>query len=203
MKYQLTPKIAQFDKDGFVSSEGWALIYNTNVQTGEFITATYEYVAVGIGLPTHVCVDKPTQPENGRAIVLKNGGWIYPHDHRGQKVYSITNGSEKTITEIGDIPDGYTTMKPASEFDRWDGGKWVLDAKKQHQHDIDVATAKKQQLLNATNAQIEYLQDAIDADIATDKEKTLFSEWKKYRVLLNRIDLNQAPDIEWPNKPSL
>lgn len=47
MKYQLTPKIAQFDKDGFVIAEGWALIYNTDTRTGEFINATYEYVAEG------------------------------------------------------------------------------------------------------------------------------------------------------------
>ncbi|WP_208907139.1 tail fiber assembly protein, partial [Enterobacter cloacae] len=25
--------------------------------------------------------------------------------------------------------------------------------------------------------------------------------WKKYRVLLNRVDTSKAPDIEWPEKP--
>jgi hypothetical protein len=45
------------------------------------------------------------------------------------------------------------------------------------------------------------LQDAIDAEIATDKEKTLYAEWKKYRVLLNRIDVDAAPAITWPEKP--
>ncbi|ELW5865089.1 tail fiber assembly protein, partial [Escherichia coli] len=25
--------------------------------------------------------------------------------------------------------------------------------------------------------------------------------WKKYRVLLNRVDTSTAPDIEWPVKP--
>ena len=41
----------------------------------------------------------------------------------------------------------------------------------------------------------------MDADIATDDEKILFTEWKKYRVLLNRIDVNQAPNINYPEKP--
>ncbi|EKP6447356.1 tail fiber assembly protein, partial [Escherichia coli] len=26
--------------------------------------------------------------------------------------------------------------------------------------------------------------------------------WKKYRVLLNRVDTSVAPDIVWPDEPS-
>ncbi|EOA1639273.1 tail fiber assembly protein, partial [Escherichia coli] len=26
--------------------------------------------------------------------------------------------------------------------------------------------------------------------------------WKKYRVLLNRVDTSTAPDIEWPTSPA-
>ncbi|TSJ91747.1 tail fiber assembly protein [Gilliamella apicola] len=201
MKYELLPKIAQFDKNGFVIVDGWALIYNTDVQTGEFINATYEYVAEGIGLPDHVCLDAPKNVKDNQAIVRNGQKWTYPKDFRGQKIYSIITGAEITITEIGDIPDDYTLLKPASEFDSWDGEKWVLDTEKQHQHDVDVATSQKKQLLSEANAQIEYLQDAADAEMATDAEVALLAALKKYRVLLNRIDVNQAPNIEWPIKP--
>jgi predicted DNA-binding protein (UPF0278 family) len=77
----------------------------------------------------------------------------------------------------------------------------VLDENKQHQHYIAVATAQKKQLLSEATMQIDYLQDAIDTEIATDEEKALYSLWKKYRALLNRIDIDTAPDIEWPEKP--
>ncbi|HAV1681054.1 TPA: tail fiber assembly protein, partial [Enterobacter hormaechei subsp. steigerwaltii] len=30
----------------------------------------------------------------------------------------------------------------------------------------------------------------------------LFLAWKKYRVLLNRVDTETAPDIEWPELPA-
>ncbi|WP_163823132.1 tail fiber assembly protein, partial [Proteus mirabilis] len=30
---------------------------------------------------------------------------------------------------------------------------------------------------------------------------TALQKWKKYRVLLNRVDISTAPDIEWPQKP--
>ena len=201
MKYQLTPKMAQFNKEGFVIVEGWALIYNTDNRTGEFINATYEYVAEGIGLPDHVCLDAPKSVKDGKAIIRDGDKWSYPSDHRGKKIYSTVTGAELTITEIGDIPSDYTLLKPSSEFDNWDGENWVLNAEKQHQHEIDVATSLKKHLLSEVHEQIEYLQDAIDADIATDDEKSLFASLKKYRVLLNRIDVQQAPNIDWPEKP--
>lgn len=64
------------------------------------------------------------------------------------------------------------------------------------------AEQQKQSLLKeATNA-IALLQDAMDLDMATDKEELLLKEWKKYRVLLNRVDTSTAPDIEWTEKPN-
>ncbi|EEU6178823.1 tail fiber assembly protein, partial [Salmonella enterica] len=43
------------------------------------------------------------------------------------------------------------------------------------------------------------LQDAVDLDIATDDEKAQLDEWKKYRVLVNRVDTSN-PD--WPAQPA-
>ena len=45
------------------------------------------------------------------------------------------------------------------------------------------------------------LQDAADLEIATEEETSLLEAWKKYRVLLNRVDTSTAPDIEWPEEP--
>lgn len=200
MKYQLQPKDAVLDNNGLTISAGWAVVYNVDAK-GEFLQATYQYLPVGVGLPAHAYLEAPKNVQDNQAIIHNGQKWTYPKDFRGQKIYSIITGTEITITEIGDIPDDYTLLKPASEFDSWDGEKWVLDTEKQHQHDINVATSQKKQLLSDVNEQISYLQDAIDADIATDAEKSLFAALKKYRVLLNRIDVNQAPDIEWPIKP--
>ena len=36
---------------------------------------------------------------------------------------------------------------------------------------------------------------------ATEEKKSLLAAWKKYRVLLNRVDTSTAPDIEWPTNP--
>ncbi|MTC35819.1 tail fiber assembly protein [Providencia alcalifaciens] len=72
--------------------------------------------------------------------------------------------------------------------------------KTKEQH-IAEAEQQKQMLLSEATETIAPLQDAVDLDIATDEEIALLKEWKKYRVLLNRVDTSLAPDINWPQKP--
>ncbi|WP_439647064.1 tail fiber assembly protein [Arsenophonus endosymbiont of Aleurodicus floccissimus] len=59
---------------------------------------------------------------------------------------------------------------------------------------------KKGLMQNATEVIIP-LQDAVDLEMATEEEKQKLTAWKKYRVLLNRVDTLNAPDIDLPKKP--
>ncbi|QGG09285.1 tail fiber assembly protein [Enterobacter cancerogenus] len=63
------------------------------------------------------------------------------------------------------------------------------------------AEDKRTALMEEANASITPLQDASDLDIATDEEMESLRAWKRYRVLLNRVDTSKVPDIEWPDKP--
>ena len=63
------------------------------------------------------------------------------------------------------------------------------------------AEDKRTALIEEANASIIPLQDAADLDIATDEEMESLRAWKRYRVLLNRVDTSKVPDIEWPDKP--
>uniref|UniRef100_A0A1A9VZ06 Bacteriophage P22 tailspike N-terminal domain-containing protein n=1 Tax=Glossina brevipalpis TaxID=37001 RepID=A0A1A9VZ06_9MUSC len=63
------------------------------------------------------------------------------------------------------------------------------------------ATWEKDNLLDKAARVIAPLQDAVDLDMATGGEKAALLAWKKYRVLLNRVDITQAPDIDWPEPP--
>ncbi|EFU8301693.1 tail fiber assembly protein [Escherichia coli] len=56
-------------------------------------------------------------------------------------------------------------------------------------------------LLATATAAIAPLQDAVELDIATETEAALYSDWRKYRVQLMRVDTSAAPDIEWPIPP--
>ncbi len=66
---------------------------------------------------------------------------------------------------------------------------------------ITEAEIQKQSLLAEANNAIAPLQDAVDLDMATDEELSALQKWKKYRVLLNRVDTLLAPNIVWPEKP--
>lgn len=60
------------------------------------------------------------------------------------------------------------------------------------------AESKKQSLLSEATTRIGPLQDAVDLGEATDDEATQLLAWRKYRVLLMRVDTSKAPDIKWP-----
>ncbi|HFR4127866.1 TPA: tail fiber assembly protein [Yersinia enterocolitica] len=65
----------------------------------------------------------------------------------------------------------------------------------------EAADVKKASLMSHANSVISPLQDAVDIGMATEEEAALLLEWKKYRVLLMRVDTSKAPDIEWPTPP--
>lgn len=53
--------------------------------------------------------------------------------------------------------------------------------------------------MQLANDNITPLQDAVDLDMATDEEKENLLAWKKYRVLIMRVDTSSP---EWPTPPT-
>ncbi|QLO06233.1 tail fiber assembly protein [Citrobacter freundii] len=62
------------------------------------------------------------------------------------------------------------------------------------------AEQKRQTLKSVADTEISWRQDAVDAGIATEEETAALSEWKKYRVLLMRIDTAKPV---WPTPPGV
>ncbi|WP_231106896.1 tail fiber assembly protein [Serratia plymuthica] len=42
----------------------------------------------------------------------------------------------------------------------------------------------------------------MDLDIASKTGQVRLDEWKRYPVMLNRLDISDAPGIDWPSAPS-
>lgn len=57
-------------------------------------------------------------------------------------------------------------------------------------------------LMAVASAKIAPLQDAIDMDIATEKEAAQLKQWKMYRIELNRVDTT-ATDMILPTAPEI
>jgi len=78
---------------------------------------------------------------------------------------------------------------------------WVDVPPPSHDELVTIAEQQKKTLLDAANNKIAPLQDAAELDMATDDEAASLLAWKKYRVLVNRVNPDEAPDIEWPAAP--
>lgn len=119
------------------------------------------------------------------------------------------------VGESGDIPENWTADLVGNGYYKaqyqdgirnadtgeWTGGHWVETGGPSHEDLIAEAAIKKNALMTDAALAIAHLQDAVDIDEATTEELALWKLWKSYRVALNRIDANLAPDIVWPASP--
>ncbi|PHM22019.1 virus tail fiber assembly protein lambda gpK [Xenorhabdus ehlersii] len=194
---------AKLNKNLIATVAGDITVYNYAEDTREYLSATVEYLAIGVGIPAHSCVDAPDERRVGYAICRTTdlSCWEYVADHRGETVYNIKTGAAQVIAALGDYPPNTTPDAPATPFDNWDGKRWVTDAQAQRLHEQEQAESQKKYLMSQATNSIAPLQDAVDLGMATDAEKSALTEWRKYRVLLNRVDCSTAPDIPWPEQP--
>ncbi|WP_410760326.1 tail fiber assembly protein [Citrobacter youngae] len=107
------------------------------------------------------------------------GSFVHMSDDEGQRILdSQING------QIQPDDNGFPVLVPYPELTK--------DEQQER------AEQKRRSLKSVADTEISWRQDAVDADIATDEETAALSEWKKYRVLLMRVDTSK-PD--WPTPP--
>ncbi|WP_263054225.1 tail fiber assembly protein [[Curtobacterium] plantarum] len=66
---------------------------------------------------------------------------------------------------------------------------------------ISQAEDKRSRLRAEADTAIQPLQDASDLGIATDEEANQLIDWKKYRIMLMRINARELENIKWPEPP--
>ncbi|HGL6357696.1 TPA: tail fiber assembly protein [Citrobacter amalonaticus] len=178
-------------------------VYNLRSDTNEFIGSGDAFIPAHTGLPANCTTIKPPTIKAGFIAVFdaNEKKWQSIEDHRGEVVYDTETGNAIIINEPGKYPTGITTIAPENEWQKWNGKAWVNDADAEREALTGEAQAGKTALLRQANDVIATLQDAVDLDMATEDEKTLLVTWKKYRVMLNRVQPENAPDIVWPEIP--
>ncbi|MBQ4775248.1 tail fiber assembly protein [Pectobacterium versatile] len=201
--YSTQIKNAELNENGLAIDAGWITVYHVNPTTREYQSASYEYVMQGVGLPADSYADEPQLPPVGQALRRSADGkaWEQVPDHRGQTVYSTETRQAQTVSQFGELPEGFTLLAPATEFDKWNGKTWVIDKDAQAAAALQFAQQELATRKTAATSRINELTYAIDLDIATDAEKAALTAWQKYAVLLSRVDVN-ATDIEWPEQPA-
>lgn len=190
-------------ENGLAVVAGDIIVFNYDSQTRAYLSQLTEYLPVGISIPANSCTDKPLAAKSGYVVCRRSTltGWEYQADHRGETVWNIKTGESLQITAPGDYPANTTVYEPATPYDKWNGERWVTDEAAQQAAEIATANDTKVALINNATEQIAPLQDAVDLDMATDDEKARFNAWRKYRVLLSRVDISTVPSITWPKSP--
>lgn len=205
-KYNLDFEHAILGAEGWATTAGWVLTYQCAYDTTREYTSCYwQYCAEGVGIAAGSYTDKPAElDDNTKAIrrTADGSAWEVVDDLRGQLAYSTETGEASTVDFIGPLPDGWTLLAPATPFDKWDGDKWVTDTDAQHAAEVAAAQAKLETLNQEADDIIEQLKRAVKYDMATEEEKLRLEAWEKYSVLVSRINPEDAPDIDWPEKPS-
>lgn len=159
-----------------------------------------EVAGFGVQIPANgVELDQALMPKTGYVWLWENGEAVQMADNRGS-YYSTETGELVTFNEFGKVPITLTKKAPTSPYDKWDGKKWVTDETVKSDALKNEALAQRDSLLSMASEKIAPLQDAVDLDMATDEEVANLKEWKKYRVLLNRVDqqVGFPNSIEWP-----
>lgn len=187
-----------FDENGLAIEAGNIRCFYYCPVTGEYTGFSDEYINVGVSMLGNSTDIDPGDEVAGKVAIFTDKGWQRQEDHRGETVYSVEDKSSSVVDYIGTLKDGFVTAAPVSLFDKWDRQKWVTDVEAQHAAEVETAKLRRQSLLNRANQEIAWQQDAVDVGIATEEETAALSEWKKYRVLLMRVDTAKPV---WPTPP--
>jgi hypothetical protein len=153
--------------------------------------------------PEWAVTDAPPVAEAGHVVLHTGDAWQQIEDRTGQTYYTADGRPQVVPDAYFILPPDCTFTAPGTPWDHWDGEQWVTDEEQLHAAQVKAARDELTQHISEATASIAPLQDANDMEIATDDEKSALAEWKKYRVVLSRIDVNTAPNITWPVPPAL
>ncbi|WP_237386155.1 tail fiber assembly protein [Xenorhabdus sp. Sc-CR9] len=194
---------AVLGQNNIASIAGVITVYNYAEVTGEYLSATVEYLAVGVGIPAHSCTDEPPAASAGMAIFRTgdNLAWEHVPDHRGKTAHHTGTQQVLTIDYIGELKPEHTRLAPKTQFDKWNGKRWVTDAAKQQEYEVQQAENKRQSFLHATEQRIVMLERKKRLEMATERDIALLRKWEFYSVKLSDVNCSAAPDIDWPKAP--
>lgn len=194
-----------FDDAGLAIEAGEIRCFYYDSLTLEYTGWSDEFIHIGVSMPGNSTDNDPGEEVTGEVAVFRNGAWVRKVDLRGEVVYSTADGIASTVDYIGDIKDGFTTLTPATPYDKWDGSQWVTDASSQHAADVASAEAEKLQRIDRVNAYMNSKQWPGKAAMGrlNDSEKAKYNTWLDYLDALEAVDTSSAPDISWPTPPAV
>jgi hypothetical protein len=163
-------------------------------------------------LPEWAVTIAPPVAEPGHVLLFADGEWQQLQDMTGKTFYGAYGHTATVPEPYFVLPEGCTFTPSGTPFDTWNGKAWVTDIQaqtdaleqevaQQRQQVVSQAQQQRQELRAMADQEISELEDVIELDMQQDGDADRLTAWKKFRVLLGRIDPAAAPDIDWPVMP--
>lgn len=203
-KYNLDIQNGKIGNNGLAEIAGWVKCYLAHPVTREYIGATMENVMFDVSLSSGAYLDEPQLPKKENQAVRRTKGgteWEIVDDYRGSTAYDTQTKQSTVVDFMGGLPDTLTLLKPKSEFDIWNGKKWVVDENAIREAQINTARQQQDELSQEAENRITQLERKVRLNMASDDEIELLTSWEVYTVKLDDVNPGLAPDIDWPQKP--
>jgi len=148
-------------------------IWRFDPQTKEFLkedNAKESPMEPGVFLvPANATDIKPPKKKSDETLIfdIKKNNWVIIPDYRNQIVFSKKTGDEKLITELGPLPEEFTTKKRPNSHFIWDPFKneWVEDSTLSNQSKLE---KNKELYLSRKNSPIEFEDHTFNREIITE-----------------------------------
>jgi hypothetical protein len=138
----------------------------------------------------------------GKAAQRSEDGsaWLLVDDHRGA-VYSTETGAAQQYAELGELPEGLTTIARPGPYHSWLGGGWKLDEAAMLESEQAAERAWRDGLLGGLFAARDRHRDELDLGIATTLTPDQFADLLAYiQQLRDWPQSEQFPVVE--SRPS-
>lgn len=141
----------------------------------------------------------PPEPKEGfmRVFDREAQSWSYQENHNGKTIYDKATGASVVLRvgknrypKFGPIPDGCTTKKPTSPFDKFDerSGEWVEDAAAKRAATVPASITSHQMLMGLLDAEMITEKEALDASRTGAVPATIQAIFDALPTARGRID---------------
>lgn len=193
----------QFNEKGYATTAGNVRVYYYDAKTKEYRGWSDEFIPVGVSLPGSSTLIEPGDEITEHTWVFDGGMWSSLEDHRGETVYSTDTRIPVKVGYLGAIRSGFTPSVPSSQYDKWNGSQWVIDADAQHAADVAAAEQTKQNLLAAARSTISIWQTELQLGSISEEDKSQLIIWLAYIKEVQAVNTSSAPNINWPVQPEV
>ncbi|MDA8500808.1 tail fiber assembly protein [Citrobacter sp. Igbk 17] len=153
-------------------------------------------------MPGHSTTTDPGEESQAFVAVFNGTGWEQQPDNRGVTVYSTADRATTVVNYIGEIRSGFTTVAPSTQYDKWDGSKWVADTDAQRKAAIADAEKQRSNLLASTDKVILDWRTELMLGEISDVNRAKLSAWMAYKNKVKVVDVTTDPEnVKWPAPP--